>query len=124
MNGTWPPFAAWLVHSVLGGGFLLLVAVPLMAACRQPARRQRLGEAALLAALVLWLLNLAPPWIALPLPSPEEALGPPAFRWSLADQQELSEADSSAPSRRHEELAQVFDLSASSANSAPELMSG
>src|SRR5438128_2318770 len=74
MNVTWPPFAGWLLHSALGGGMLLLLALPLMRACRQPARRQRLGESALLAALVLCILNLGPSWITLPLPTTEPSL--------------------------------------------------
>ncbi len=77
MNVTWPPFAGWLLHSAVGGGLLLLLALPMMRACRQPARRQRLGESALLAALAVCILNLGPSWITLPL-FPSEQFVPPA----------------------------------------------
>jgi beta-lactamase regulating signal transducer with metallopeptidase domain/membrane-associated protease RseP (regulator of RpoE activity) len=73
MNGTWPSFAGWLLHSMVGGGLLLLLAVPLLGACRQPARRQRVGELALVAALFVPLLALAPSWITFPLPRTESA---------------------------------------------------
>jgi beta-lactamase regulating signal transducer with metallopeptidase domain len=66
MNGTGSPFAVWLLHSAAGGGLLLLLAWPLTRLCRQPAWRQRLGESALLAALLLCALNLGPSWITLP----------------------------------------------------------
>jgi hypothetical protein len=74
MNGTWPSFAGWLLHSMVGGGLLLLLAVPLLGACRQPARRQRVGELALVAALFVPLLALAPSWITFPLPRTEPFL--------------------------------------------------
>ena len=63
---SWSSFTGWLLHSAFGGGLLLLLALPLMRACRQPARRQRLGESALVAALLLCALNLGPSWIPLP----------------------------------------------------------
>jgi beta-lactamase regulating signal transducer with metallopeptidase domain len=59
----------WLVHTVVGGGLVLLVACAVMRFVRAPARRQRLGEWALLAALLLSVLSLGPSWIAIPLPS-------------------------------------------------------
>ena len=57
----------WVLHTLAGGGALLLVAWA--AACRtaQPARRQRLGEWGLLAALLVGVLTLAPAWLPLPL---------------------------------------------------------
>jgi len=67
MNGTWAPFAGWLLHSAVGGGLLLLLAWKLMNLCRQPAWRQRLGEWAVLSAVLLGALNLGPAWIKLPL---------------------------------------------------------
>lgn len=78
MNDTWPPYAAWLLHSMVGGGLLLLLALPLMAVCRQPARRQRVGEMSLLAALLLCVLSLGPSWITVPLPNTEMSAPPPA----------------------------------------------
>ncbi|HLJ93788.1 MAG TPA: M56 family metallopeptidase, partial [Gemmataceae bacterium] len=88
MNSTWPPFAGWLLHSALGGGMLLLLALPMMRACRQPAWRQRLGESALLAALALGIFNLGPSWITVPLLSPESFLSPAATQ-SCPDSAEL-----------------------------------
>jgi beta-lactamase regulating signal transducer with metallopeptidase domain len=76
MSGTWSPFAGWLLHSAVGGGLLLLLAWPLTRLCRQPARRQRLGESALLAALLLCVLNLGPSWITLPLFCSESSCPP------------------------------------------------
>jgi beta-lactamase regulating signal transducer with metallopeptidase domain len=136
MSGTWPGFAGWLLHSVLGGGFLLLIALPLMAACRQPARRQRLGEAALFAALVLCLLDLAPPWITLPLLRAEPSQRSsesyyPSSRLLAAGQpnegtvlpeQEVSESELMARSH-DEEFTELVDPSASVATSASEWMS-
>ena len=29
MNAIWPPFAGWLLHSAVGGGILLLLALPM-----------------------------------------------------------------------------------------------
>jgi len=59
----------WGVHTLLGGGLLLLLAWTLLRRLRQPARRQRLAEGALLAALVVALLSLAPAWLIIPLPA-------------------------------------------------------
>ncbi len=59
----------WLLHTLLGGGLLLLAARLLMAGVRSPARRQRLGEWAMASALLLPLLALAPAWLWVPLPA-------------------------------------------------------
>lgn len=58
--------AGWLIHVAVVGGLLLLLTTAAMAATRSPARRQRLGEWGLLAALVLAVLSAAPPWLPLP----------------------------------------------------------
>lgn len=63
-------FEAWLLHSTLGGGLLLLLAWGLMRRCTQPARRQRLGEWGVAAALLLAVLCFAPPWLNLPVLAP------------------------------------------------------
>jgi tetratricopeptide (TPR) repeat protein len=76
MSLSWNPAAGWLLHSAVGGGVLLLLTCLLIRRTRQPARRQRLGELGLAAALVLALLSLRPPWLVLPYPVP--AAPPPA----------------------------------------------
>jgi hypothetical protein len=68
VNAAFTPLATWLLRSALGGGLLLLLAWWLARRIRQPARRQRLAEWGVLAALVMAVLSLAPPWLALPLP--------------------------------------------------------
>src|SRR5260370_41107805 len=55
----------WLIHSALGGGVLLLLGWLWTRCLRQPARQQRLGESALLAALLLAALALGPAWLLL-----------------------------------------------------------
>jgi beta-lactamase regulating signal transducer with metallopeptidase domain len=59
---------SWWLHSAIGGGLLLLLAGVLMALTRQPARRQRLGEWGVTAALIVALLSVAPAWLLVPLP--------------------------------------------------------
>jgi beta-lactamase regulating signal transducer with metallopeptidase domain len=61
--------SSWWLHSAVGGGLLLLLAGLLMLLTRQPARRQRLGEWGVTAALLLAVLSLAPAWLLIPLPS-------------------------------------------------------
>jgi beta-lactamase regulating signal transducer with metallopeptidase domain len=61
---------------------LLLLAWVLMRRAKQPARRQRLGEWGILAALLLIALNLGPTWLAVPAivtesPPPPVSLQPP-----------------------------------------------
>jgi beta-lactamase regulating signal transducer with metallopeptidase domain len=68
----------WLLHTLVGGGLLLLVARLLMAAVRSPARRQRLGEWAMVSALLLPLLALGPAWLLVPLPARPAAEAAPA----------------------------------------------
>jgi beta-lactamase regulating signal transducer with metallopeptidase domain len=67
MSEHWAFFEEWLLHSTLGGGLLLLLTWGLMRRCRQPARRQRLGEWGITAALLLAVLSLGPHWLLLPL---------------------------------------------------------
>ena len=62
------PLENWLAHSTLAGGFLLLAGVALMVCTRQPARRQRLGELALLSSLVVAGLCLLPAWLPYSIP--------------------------------------------------------
>lgn len=67
----------WWLHGVAGGGFVLLAGWLLARRTWQPARRQRLAEWAVGAALVLLVLCLGPTWLCLPwtLPAGE---APPA----------------------------------------------
>jgi len=56
----------WLLHLAVGGGLLLLVACLLMRWTPQPARRQRLGEWGITAALLVGLLSLVcPSWLVI-----------------------------------------------------------
>src|SRR5689334_12616067 len=70
MSATMVP--DWLLRTLLGGGGLLLVAWLAMGRLPAPARRQRLGEWAMAAALLLALLSLAPAWLILRLPAPSD----------------------------------------------------
>jgi hypothetical protein len=67
----------WWLHALPGGGLLLLLAWLGLGRIRQPARRQRLAEWALAAALLLPLLSLGPAWLILPVLPPEAAPPPP-----------------------------------------------
>ena len=62
--------ADWWLGTAIGGGLVLLVGCLLMRLARQPAARQRLGEYAVLAALVVAGLRLLPSWLPSILPSP------------------------------------------------------
>ncbi len=73
MNGVWLSAVGWLLHCALGGGLLLLLAWGLVRRTRQPARQQRLGEWAMVAALLLAILALGPAWLVLPLPLDQRA---------------------------------------------------
>jgi beta-lactamase regulating signal transducer with metallopeptidase domain len=65
----------WLLHTVTGGGLLLLASWWLMRRLRDPVRRQRLGEWGVLAAVLVSALSLGPAWLQVPLPSsPAEPL--------------------------------------------------
>jgi beta-lactamase regulating signal transducer with metallopeptidase domain len=69
----------WLLHSAVGGGTLMLLALAAMRWTRQPARRQRLGECGIVAALMAAVLSLAPAWLLVSVPaSPPET--PSAFQ--------------------------------------------
>ncbi len=66
----------WLAQTLVGGGLLLLLACGLVAWTTQPARRQQLGEWAMLAALLLPLLSLAPAWRVVTVTMPTSSRGP------------------------------------------------
>jgi beta-lactamase regulating signal transducer with metallopeptidase domain len=57
---------SWLLHTVVGGGLLLLATRLLQSRVRIPVRSQRLGEWGLAAALLLAVLSCLPAWIPLP----------------------------------------------------------
>src|SRR2546423_3993339 len=84
--------AEWWVGTAVGGGLVLLAGCGLMRLARQPAARQRLGEWAVFAALVVAVLRLLPAWVPLPWsPAPAAAAAvdpagpsptaPPAAVW-------------------------------------------
>jgi beta-lactamase regulating signal transducer with metallopeptidase domain len=80
MDPFWIPIARWMLHAGLGGGLILALTLLAMRRVRQPARRQRLGEAGAGAALALAVLACGPAWIAIPIgeaPAPD-------FRLALA----------------------------------------
>jgi beta-lactamase regulating signal transducer with metallopeptidase domain len=75
----------WLLHTAVGGGVLLGVTCLLVRFTRQPARRQRLGEWGLTAALLVAALSLAgPSWLVIgwtepaPVAAPAESEEAPA----------------------------------------------
>jgi beta-lactamase regulating signal transducer with metallopeptidase domain len=68
---------SWLLHTLLGGGSLLLLAWVWMRRLAAPARRQRLGEWAIAAALLLAILSFAPAWLVVTLPSQVGEIPPP-----------------------------------------------
>jgi beta-lactamase regulating signal transducer with metallopeptidase domain len=78
MNVTWASPASWLLHTAVGGGAILLLTTVLMRCTRQPARRQRLGEIGLAAALVVAVLGLGPSWLQVPVSWDVETALPPA----------------------------------------------
>jgi beta-lactamase regulating signal transducer with metallopeptidase domain len=59
----------WVLRVLAGGGLVLLLARLVMGRVREPALRQRLGETALAAGLLLAALSLAPAWLLLPVPA-------------------------------------------------------
>jgi beta-lactamase regulating signal transducer with metallopeptidase domain len=59
---------SWWLHTLVGGGLLLLLGCLLLSLIRQPARRQRAGEWTMLAALLLAVASLAPAWLIVTVP--------------------------------------------------------
>src|SRR5437899_12062445 len=74
MSLSWTTAGTWLLHCAAGGGLLLLLTCLLLRRTRQPARRQRLGEWGVAAALLLALVSLRPPWLVVEV----GAAGPPS----------------------------------------------
>jgi beta-lactamase regulating signal transducer with metallopeptidase domain len=68
MTGFWVATGYWVIESACGGGLILLLAWTAAKFLRQPVRRQRVGESAMLAALLFLALSFGPKWLVLPLP--------------------------------------------------------
>jgi hypothetical protein len=91
----------WLPRVLVGGGLLLLLTRLLLGLSAQPARRQRLGEWGMAAALLLLLLSLVPAWILVPIPGPEPPADPASEKplidssapitWEVEPQPELTD---------------------------------
>jgi len=84
---SWHDLAEWLLRMALGGGLVLLLAWFVLRWISEPARRQRLGEWSVAAALLLAVLCLTPGWLALPIlphesPVPDASSTPVAFQTS------------------------------------------
>src|SRR5262249_39789584 len=121
MSGFADSFAGWWLHSALCGGLILLVVCALAFACRQPAWKQRLGEWGMLAALVVAVLSLSPPWMviaALPVPDFSQFIST-----SIVEPDEASQPSASA--QRSIPPASILDLSTFSSETAlPDLNNG
>ncbi|HKI30508.1 MAG TPA: M56 family metallopeptidase [Gemmataceae bacterium] len=82
MSWAWTMAGGWLLPGVLGGGLLLLLAAALTRYAGAPARRQRLGEWGVAAALLAVVLSFGPRWLTVSLapaksPDPAPALSAP-----------------------------------------------
>src|SRR5207302_149666 len=69
--------AAWWGGTALGGGLVLLVGCWLMSRMREPAARQRIGEIAVVAALVVAVARLGPAWLTVPWPETKASAAQP-----------------------------------------------
>ena len=69
MSAVWITIGDWVLQTACGGGLVLLIAWAALKLCRQPARRQRLGEWGVVSALLFGGLILGPRWLIVPLPS-------------------------------------------------------
>src|SRR5262245_19083947 len=58
----------WLLHSTVAASVLMLLTLGLARMTRQPARRQRLCELGLAAALLACVAGLAPAWVVVGIP--------------------------------------------------------
>jgi beta-lactamase regulating signal transducer with metallopeptidase domain len=74
MLGSEAETLGWLLRTVVGGGLLFLLAWVVMVRTRAPARRERLGEWAIAAGLLLAILALGPAWLLIHLPAPDTAV--------------------------------------------------
>src|SRR5688500_1190687 len=95
MDTTWLTVAQWMLRAGVGGGPTLALSWLAMRRVRQPGRRQRLGEAGLLAALALAVLALWPAWI--PIHYGDGAAPRVEFELHLAPLTGVSETRAPAP---------------------------
>jgi beta-lactamase regulating signal transducer with metallopeptidase domain len=95
METTWLTIAQWMLRAGVGGGAILAVTLLAMRRVKQPARRQRLGEAGLLAALALAVLAVWPAWI----PIRYGAAETPRVDFDIAVLTAMAPAEQVAPSR-------------------------
>jgi hypothetical protein len=93
MEMTWTSIARWLLHAGLGGSLLIVLTLLAMRCVRQPARRQRLGELGLAAALVLACLCWRPAW----LPLWDSAPAPPPLSYMLVSFEAAAPQPAPAP---------------------------
>lgn len=85
MSDWLPRLVEWWVGTAVGGGSLLLAACLAMRGRGGAAFRQRFGEWAVVAALAVAVLRLAPAWIPVPLSNEAEpAVVPPMLVWAEA----------------------------------------
>ncbi len=80
MSGT--TASGWLLHTLAGGGLLLLLAWTWAAWTRQPARRLRVAEWAVASSLLLAVLSLGPAWLVV---TTSAAVAPAVASVPLAD---------------------------------------
>ena len=73
MSVSWDLAEGWFLHSAVGGGAILLIACLLLSMIRQPARRQAVGQWALVAALVAAGVCFFPAWLPTPWTGPPVA---------------------------------------------------
>jgi beta-lactamase regulating signal transducer with metallopeptidase domain len=93
---TWAALNSWMLHSACGGVLILVVAWGLMRRCRQPVRRQRLGEVGVLAALAAGVLSVGPAWLVVPVLTRENAKGEQATVAPIGSAREVA---TTAPAR-------------------------
>lgn len=77
-------FDEWLLKTTLAGGVVLLIGTLWMAFTRQPVQRQRIGEFALLAALLVAIPAALPSWWSLPGASTSSTTNKALFGHSLS----------------------------------------
>src|SRR6516162_4083385 len=66
MTTSWFEPEIWLLRTSIGTTGVWLCAIMMMTIFRQPARRQRVAEIAIVAGLLMAGLSLMPVWICLP----------------------------------------------------------